>query len=189
MSRIYSLMLAGFGVLLGSATSAESPVRPPQAPILVTRPPITLSGEQQSFRFIAHELHLDDSREAIQSLRAESSVDHLHDYLGEVILVVKPELLGASGESRIRAADGTYPFFVFRQSEHGWFLLGRMDGKGYEWSTQSRHLVFQMSAEQPGGARTVVRYEVNPSALVNLSLLARQEQEFHPAAPDLHKAF
>lgn len=192
MSRFCSLMLAGLGVFLASATYAAPPVWPPQTtlpPIRPMTPAPHLSGEEETFRFIAHELYLDDSSQAIESMRTESSVDHLHDYRGEVILVVKPELLGVGGRSRTRAADGNYPFFVFRQSENGWFLLGQMQGTGYEWSTQSRHLVFRMSAEQSGGAPTVVRYEVNPSALVNLTLLAREEQEYHPSSPDLHNAF
>lgn len=193
MSRVCSLILAGFGVLLGSTSFAAAPAWTQAGRIIPPIPPaspaIVLSGEEQTFRFIAHELHLDESTEAVESLRAESSIDHLHDYRGEAILVVKPELRGARGESRTRAADRNYPFFVFRQTEHGWFWLGQMQGTGYEWSTQSRHLVFRMYSEQPGGVQMVVRYEVNSSALVNLTLLAREEREYQLPPPDWHHAY
>jgi len=83
----------------------------------------------------------------------------------------------------------TTHFLVFRQSEHGWLLLGQMQDSGYEWSTQTRHLVFNMSFLNPNGPRTVVRYEVNPGFLANLTGIARAERQHDRFKPNLAQSF
>jgi hypothetical protein len=153
--------------------------------------PGVLADPDHVFGYIAETLHLGKRGDAdlLQRLEAASAIDHLHDYRGEAIYAVKPELIGADGESLVRGADGNYPFFVFRQSEHGWLLIGRMDGTGYDWSTQTRHLVFNTSVLTGKGSRTTVRYEVNPAYLVNLNELARTEHESDKVKADWHMAF
>ena len=68
-------------------------------------------------------------------------------------------------------------------------LLGQMQGRGYDWSTQSRHLVFNMSALKPNGTTTTVRYEVNTGSLANLNELARAERRNDKFVPDLRHSF
>jgi hypothetical protein len=188
MSRLF-LAFAGCAVLSGGGALAGPAMPVPMAPIIFL--PV-LPDEAHAFSYIAQQLHLGEDSQTLQGLQAASAIDHLHDYRGEVILAVKPEILDADGGSRTRAADGNYPFYVFRQTERGWQLLGEMRGVGYAWSTQTRHLVFRMTTAQngtPGGA-ALVRYEVNPSGLVNLTRLAREEAEPQPPfKPDWGRAF
>ena len=67
--------------------------------------------------------------------------------------------------------------------------LGQMQGRGYEWTTQSRHLVFNMSVQQTHGARTTVRYEVNSGSLVNLDELAQTARRHNEFVPDVEHSF
>jgi hypothetical protein len=152
---------------------------------------VILPDETHVFGFIAETLRLGSAsdEDLIRKLQASSSIDHLHDYRGEPIFAVKPELIGADGSSRIRGADGNYPFFVFGQSEHGWRLLGQMQGRGYAWSTESRHLIFDVSVAMPGKAMSLVRYEVNPGLLINLNELAKDDGAPDSAQPDWNRAF
>jgi len=153
--------------------------------------PGPLPDTDHVFSYIAATLHLGNANDGdlVRRLENASSVDHLHDYRGESIYAVKPELLGADGDSLVRAAEGNYPFFVFRQSEHGWVLLGQMYGTGYEWSTQTRHLVFNTTLVNGKGSRSTVRYEVNPAWLVNLDELVRNEHDSDKIKADWHTAF
>ena len=162
-------------------------------PFVTRQPPRpgVLTDTDHVFGYIAETLHLGkaDDADLVRRLENASSVDHLHDYGGEAIYAVKPELLGATGDSLVRGAQGNYPFFVFRQSEHGWMLLGRMYGVSYEWSTQTRHLVFNTTMVNGAGSRATVRYEVNPAFLVNLNELARSEHDSDKIKADWHTAF
>jgi len=189
MSRAGLLGLSLCFLMLGSAVAQIHAV--PPAPVDPRRQTPLLADETQVFGFIAATLHLGsaDDSELIHRLETSSSVDHLHDYRGEAIFVVKPELLDPSGASRVRAPDGNYPFFVFRQSEHGWLLLGQMLGRGYDWSTLTRHLIFNMSVARPHGVTSVVRYEVNSAYLVDLTELARNERRDEKVIPTWKTAF
>ena len=189
MSRAGLCVLASASLMLGSAV-AQILAMPP-APVDPRRQTPLLADETQVFGFIAATLHLGsaDDSELIHRLETSSSVDHLHDYRGEAIFAVKPELLDAEGASHVRAPDGNYPFFVFRQSEHGWLLLGQMQGRGYDWSTLTRHLIFNMSVARPHGVASVVRYEVNSAYLVNLTELARSERRDEKIIPTWKTAF
>jgi hypothetical protein len=197
MSRASSLVFPAFTVILGAAATATAQtinpfVAPfPHGPILNIDQTPLMPDEASVFSYIATTLHLGSTTDSdlIQRLEASSSIDHLHDYRGEGICAVKPELLRSDGVSQVRAADGNYPFFVFRQSEHGWLLLGQMQGSGYEWSTQTRHLVFNMSVLDPNGPHTVVRYEVNPGYLANLTEIARAERQHDRFKPNVEQSF
>jgi hypothetical protein len=190
-------LIVAAAAVLGAAAVARAQTRLPIIdpgpifiPAMADLTPI-LPDEAHVFGFIAETLHLGHAGDSdlIRRLQMESSVDHLHDYRGEAIFAVKPELLSPEGASRVSAPDGNYPFFVFRQSEHGWLLLGQMQGRGYEWSTQSRHLVFNMTVLGMRGATTLTRYEVNRDYLVDLTALARAERRDEKIVPDLQHAF
>jgi hypothetical protein len=192
MRRAYFLVLATLTTLLSTAAAAaEAEVNPWHPISMFGELPPLLPDDAHVFGYIAETLHLGSGSDSdlIQRLQSNSSIDHLHDYRGEVIFAVKPELLGSDGASLVHGAGGNYPFFVFRQLEHGWVLLGQMQGRGYEWSTQSRHLVFNMSVLEPNGTRTIVRYEVNPGSLENLNELARAERRNDKFLPDVRNSF
>lgn len=193
MSRASFIVLAAAWIAAPCAavSPAVNPFGTLTAPIMISgQLPLGLRPDSAHvFASIAATLHLGGGSELIQQLENSSSIDHLHDYRGEAIFAVKPELLGPDGGSRIRDRDGNYPFFVFRQLEHGWLLLGQMQGRGYEWTTQSRHLVFNMSVQRSNGARTSVRYEVNSGALVNLNELALAERRHEKVVLDVQHSF
>jgi len=153
--------------------------------------PGVLADTDHVFSYIAETLRLGKAGDTdlVQRLEAASAIDHLHDYRGEAIYAVKPELIDTGGNSLVRGAEGNYPYFVFRQSQHGWVLLGQMSGTGYEWSTQTRHLVFNTTVLDAKGLRTTVRYEVNPAFLVNLNELTRTEHDSDKIKADWHMAF
>jgi hypothetical protein len=190
MKRVYCIALAITALPCATAFAQfvrMAPLNRAFAPL--NRAPDTIvADEAQAFGYIARELHLDGPN-SVEQLMKESSIDHLRDYDGQAVFAVKPELLGLDSVSHVRDADGNYPFFVFGQSEHGWRLLGTMRGRGYTWSTESRHLLFDMSAAGPGGASTVTRYEVNPGFLVNLTELALEERQPDIPATDWRTAF
>jgi len=73
--------------------------------------------------------------------------------------------------------------------ERGWVLPGQMQGRGHEWTTQSRHLVFNMSVQQLHGPKITVRYEVNSGSLVNLTELALAERRHDEFVPDVAHSF
>ncbi len=130
------------------------------------------------FAFIAETTRLgkSDDTALTQRLTATSSIDRLHDYSGDSIVVVKPEVLGDDGHSRVRSESGNYPFFVFRETTAGYVPLGQMEGRGYEWSLPNRHLQFLMTASGADRKNAVVRYEVNQAAVVNLTALKNSER-------------
>ena len=195
MSRTCFFVPAALATFLSTTAAADSAVNPFQTinpiPGVRAESPPLLPDDAHVFGCIATTLHLGNGSDSdlIQRLQNSSSIDHLHDYRGEPIFAVKPELLDAGGASLVRRSDGNYPFFVFRQLERGWLLLGQMQGRGYEWSTQSHHLVFNMSVLKPTGTTTTVRYEVNTGSLANLNELARAERHNDKFVPDLRHSF
>ncbi|HEY4211273.1 MAG TPA: hypothetical protein VGM84_07315 [Steroidobacteraceae bacterium] len=142
------------------------------------------------FAFIAETTALGkgDDTQLTQRLTATSSIDRLHDYSGESIVVVKPELLGDDGKSRVRSKSGNYPFFVFRETHGGYVPLGQMEGRGYEWSLPNRHLQFLVTASTAARGNAVVRYEVNQAAVVNMTELAKSERRHGPVHIDVRNS-
>jgi hypothetical protein len=178
---IIGLMLAATGLLITNTAAAQFNPFPPTRDTSSARPgPANklFPDYQQLFGFIAAETGLGkvDDAELAQRLNSSSSIDHLHDYSGESIIVVKPELLGADDKSRVQSALGNYPFFVFREMNDGYVLLGEMEGRSYEWSIPNRHLQFQMTTTTANHRTTSDRYEVNQAYLVNLTELAKSEK-------------
>jgi len=179
-------------LLIGHALPVSRRLLTISSPVLMVggELPQVLPDETHVFASITATLRLGSGTDLLEQLERSSSIDHLHDYRGEEIFAVKPELLGPDGASLIRGPDGNYPFFVFRQLEQGWLLLGEMHGRSYEWTTQSRHLVFNMSVQHSSRARTTtVRYEVNSSALVNLKELALAERHHEKVVLDVQHSF
>jgi hypothetical protein len=180
---IIGLMLAVTGLLLTNTATAQFNPFPPTRDTSSARPgPVgklfPFPDYQQVFGYIAAETGLGkaDDMELAQRLNSSSSIDHLHDYSGESIIVVKPELLGTDDKSRVQSALGNYPFFVFREMNDGYVLLGEMEGRSYEWSIPNRHLQFLMTATAQNHRTTSDRYEVNQAFLVNLTELAKSEK-------------
>ena len=161
------------------------------AVFLAASGPGLLSDDAHLFGYIAETTHLGkaDDADLVRRLNSNSSMDRLHDYSGESILVVKVELLGDDASSRVRSPEGNYPFFVFRDTGHGYLLLGQMDGRAYEWSIPNRHLQFRMSTAAAGQKTAAVRYEVNQAYLVNLTELAQSERRHERFVADLSHAF
>ena len=177
---IIGLMLAVTGLLVTNTSAAQfNPFPPPHGDTSsvgpLSRP---FLDYQQLFGYIAAETGLGEAgdTELAQRLSSSSSIDHLHDYSGESIIVVKPELLGTDDKSRVQSALGNYPFFVFREMNDGYVLLGEMEGRSYEWSIPNRHLQFLMTATTPNHRTSSDRYEVNQAYLVNLTDLAKSEK-------------
>ena len=161
---------------------ASMPIPPPVGTVFPDYP--------QLFGYIAAATGLgkNDDAELAQRLNSSSSIDHLHDYSGESILVVKPELLAANDTSRVRSATGNYRFFVFRDTGTGYMLLGEMEGRSYKWSIPNRHLQFQVSATTQNHRTTSDRYEVNTFYLANLTELAKSEKRHERVVIDLRRA-
>ena len=161
---------------------ASMPIPPPAGTVF--------PNYQQLFGYIAAATGLgkNDDAELAQRLNSSSSIDHLHDYSGESILVVKPELLATNDTSRVRSAKGNYRFFVFRDTGMGYMLLGEMEGRSYKWSIPNRHLQFQVSATTQNHRTTSDRYEVNTFYLVNLTELAKSEKRHERIVIDLRHA-
>ena len=178
---IIGLTLAVAGLLLTNTAAAHFTPVPPHGDTSSARPGPAgklFPDYQQLFGYVAAETGLGeaDDRELAQRLSSSSSIDHLHDYSGESIIVVKPELLGTDDKSRVQSVLGNYPFFVFREMNDGYVLLGEMEGRSYEWGIPNRHLQFVMIASAPNHRTTSDRYEVNQAYLVNLTELAKSEK-------------
>jgi hypothetical protein len=96
---------------------------------------------------------------AIQQVESHASIDHLRDYSGEPIIVVKLEQ---------PETPGRYAFYVMREAESRLHVLGQMNGYGYETTTARGHLEFVLDV----GAREAPRYQVDGQFLINLADLA-----------------
>jgi hypothetical protein len=102
-----------------------------------------------------------ESSFAVEQIESHSTVEHLRDYSGAPVAVVRLDQPGT---------DGNYSFFVLREKENHICLLGEMRGRSYESSTSSGHLEFVLEA----GHRTAqpVRYQVDGDFLIDVADLA-----------------
>jgi hypothetical protein len=96
---------------------------------------------------------------AVQQIESHASIDHLRDYSGDPIIVVKLEQPGT---------PGLFSFYVMREAASRLRLLGQMSGYGYETTTARGHLEFALDV----GARAAPRYQVDGEFLINLADLA-----------------
>jgi hypothetical protein len=99
MSRACFIVLV---TLTALPCGAVSPAVNPFSTLMVGELPPLLSDDAHVFASIAAALRLGSGRDLVQQLENSSSIDHLHDYRGEEIFAVKPELLGPDGASRVR---------------------------------------------------------------------------------------
>ena len=118
-----------------------------------------------------------DGELAVQQIESHASVEHLRDYSGDSIVVVR---LDPSG------ADGNASFYVLREKEERLRLLGEMQGRSYESSTASGHLEFVLDVDR----RTTQspRYQVDGDFLINLADLANLDRN-DPIELDVRHAF
>ena len=96
---------------------------------------------------------------AIQQIESHASIDHLRDYTGDPIIVVKLEQ---------PEKPGLYAFYVVREVESRLHVLGQMNGYGYETTTARGHLEFVLDVR----GRAAPRYQVDGEFLINLADLA-----------------
>ncbi len=114
---------------------------------------------------------------AIQQIESHASIEHLRDYSGESITVVKVDAP--------RAGDDP-SFFVLREKEDHLRLLGEMNARSFESSTASGHLEFVLDVGQRGAQAP--RYQVDGDFLINLADLAALDRN-DPVELDVRHAF
>jgi hypothetical protein len=161
------------------AQFAVKPVYPRQAVMVMPIEVPSFATYREFYAHVAKKRGLPDpeSSFAIQQIESHSTVEHLRDYSGAPIAVVKLEQPGA---------DGNYSFFVLRENESHLCLLGEMSGRSYESTTSSGHLEFELDA----GRRTAqpLPYQVDGDFLINVADLASLDRN-DPIEPDIQHAF
>lgn len=176
-------LVAGWPVV---AQFAGKPVYPivatPRAAIMTQLKPAEVSSFASYREFYAHVARkrglADPQGEfAIQQIEARASVEHLRDYSGETIVVVRldPPRVGDNAS-----------FFVLREKEDRLRLLGEMTARSSETSTASGHLEFVLD----GGRRVAQppRYQVDGDFLINLADLASLDRD-DPIELDVRNGF
>jgi hypothetical protein len=117
-----------------------------------------------------------ESDGAVAQIKAHASVQHLHDYSGDSIVVVKVDPARADEEAS---------FFVLREKESHLRLLGEMMARSYESSTSSGHLEFVLDL---GRVAPPPRYQVDGNFLINLADLASLDRN-DPVELDVRNGF
>jgi hypothetical protein len=161
------------------AQLAQKPVYPRQGVFGATVQMRSFESYRDFYASIAAERKLPDpdSDFAIQQIESRASVDHLRDYSGDPIVVVKLEQPNTPGQ---------YSFYVMREAESRLRLLGQMNGYGYESSTARGHLEFVLDVR--GRAATPSRYQVDGEFLIDLSDLASLDRN-DPVELDVARGF
>ncbi len=123
------------------------------------------------FGFIAEAQGLGKANDWDLSRRisASSSERRLRDHSVDPIIVVKADLRGADGKSRLRSPTGNYPFYVLRSTRGGFVLLGEMYGRGYAAHFDGRVLRFKVKLSTGPDRARALSYVVDRNSLVNLS--------------------
>jgi hypothetical protein len=114
---------------------------------------------------------------AVQQIESHTSLEHLRDYSGEPITVVK---LDAT-----RPGDNS-SFFVLREKEDHLRLLGEMNARSFESSIASGHLEFVLDVGRH--VAQAPRYQVDGDFLINLADLASLDRN-DPVELDIKHAF
>ncbi len=162
-----------FAQLLGK------PVYPRPGPVgFVSVPMRSFDSYRDFYASIATERHLADPESdfAIQQIESRVSLDHLRDYDGDPIMVVKLEQPDVPGK---------YSFYVMREVEGRLRLLGQMDGYGYETTTARGHLEFVLDVH---GRAASPRYQVDGEFLIDLADLAGLDRN-DPVPLDVRHGF
>jgi hypothetical protein len=156
----------------------EKPVYPRNGTFVTMIQVQSFAGYRDFYASVAAARQLPDPESdlAIQQIESRASIDHLRDYSGDPIVVVKLE------QSDV---PGTYSFFVLREVENRLRLLGQMSGSGYEATTVRGHLEFELDVR---GRATAARYQVDGDFLINLSDLASLDRN-DPVDLDVRRGF
>jgi hypothetical protein len=167
--------IATLAVLGASSAVAAPPERPDAGPILAVPVLETFPDLSYLFAYIAHSRGLGSASdsELSREIASSSSVEQLHDYAADPILVVKADLLDHDGNSRLRSPNGNYPFYVLRATASHLVLLGVMFGTGYEVHLQGMQLHFEMRLNTAQHTTKALSFLVDENALVNLSAPSR----------------
>jgi hypothetical protein len=118
-----------------------------------------------------------DSDLAVQQIESHASVEHLRDYSGDAIVVVKLEAPRAGDDAS---------FFVLREKDDHLRLLGEMQARGYESSTSSGHLEFVLDVGP--SLAPAPRYQVDGDFLIDLADLASLDRD-DPVELDVRNGF
>lgn len=157
---------------------AGTPVDPaariaPSAPI-----PRVFASLTEVYRYVVQTRGLgrpaDD--DLVAALEAGSTSEQLSDTSGGALTVIKADLLTDDGGSRLRSANGNYPYYVLRRDRQGLVLLGVMFGDGYQTQVRDGRMEFTMSLRTSGGSVQPMRFRVEDDVLVNLSQPLKQER-------------
>ena len=169
-------------VVAGAAAPAVAQLKPvaPQRGIILK--PVDVPSFASLEAFYAHVAKTrgftdPTSPFAVQQIESQASLDHLRDYSGDPIVVVKLDAPRAGQNAT---------FFVLRQKADHLSLLGEMSGRSYEPTLARGHLEFVLDA----GQRTAPapRYQVDGDFLINLADLANLERD-DPVVLDVEHAF
>lgn len=161
------------------AQFAPKPVYPRQGIMVLPVQVRSFASFRDFYASIAAERNLPDPESdfAIQQIESRASLDHLRDYSGDPIVVVKLEQPDAPGQ---------YSFYVMREAENRLRLLGQMNGDSYESTTARGHLEFVLNVRGP--VATASRYQVDGDFLIDLADLASLDRN-EPVALDVARGF
>jgi hypothetical protein len=156
------------------ATFAVAAPQPPPrdaVPILAVPVPLTFSDLSDLLAYIAQSRGLGSANdpELSREIGSGSSVQQLHDYSSDPILVVKADLLDHNGKSRLRSPNGNYPFYVARATPDHLVLMGMMFGTVYSSHLEGKQLHFEMQLNTSEHTTRAMSFLVDDNALVNLS--------------------
>lgn len=176
------LTLSAAIVVAGAAAPALAQLRPAPLPRGVMMKPVDVPSFASYEEFYAHVAKTRGvadpaSALAVQQIESQASVDHLRDYSGDPIVVVKLDATRV-GENAT--------FFVLRQKTDHLALLGQMSARSYESTIARGHLEFVLDVGQR--AALAPRYQVDGDFLINLADLASLDRG-DPVALDVEHAF
>jgi hypothetical protein len=139
----------------------SKPVYPNRGMIVFDIPMKSFASYRDFYASVAAARKLPDPEGdvAVQQIESHASIDHLRDYSGDPIIVVKLEQ---------PETPGLYAFYVMREVESRLRVLGQMNGYGYETTTARGHLEFVLDVR----GRAASRYQVDGEFLINLADLA-----------------
>lgn len=170
---IRGAFVPALSILIANVAFAVGPPLGARPSSVVVPVPITISFADLSdlYGYIAQTRGLGDRNDTNLSKRiaARSRVARLHDGSAGPILVIKADVLDESGHSRLRSADGNYPFYVLRITDKRLVLLGMMFGTGYRYRLDGRQLHFDVRLNTGARKPRALSFLVDGNRLVNLS--------------------
>ena len=182
MRAAFPALMVAVAMVAASPVFAQLASRPARGSPAIMLAPIEVSSFATYRDFYAHiakkrGLAEPEGDLAIGQIESRASIEHLHDYSGDPIVVVK---LDAP-----RAGDNS-SFFVLREKSDHLCLLGEMKARSYESTTASGHLEFVLDV----GRRVAPapRYQVDGDFLVDLADLASLDRD-DPLELDVKHAF